>query len=197
MSILAEVLIYKMYKWSIACMLIALVFILAISYYSEGFDVAPAPVATQGQPVAASGLAAAAEVEESEAKMPVPDMPADDVANPANSASVIANEKQEQSKLIRDVRDMLHNNILSERALSTPIAKSDKPAEPVKEDTVTGFQTIESKPSIVDQKAAQINTLGSSLKQGFEYAMGCPKMPDMSQYIRKDQIPCWNCNVEY
>jgi hypothetical protein len=31
-----------------------------------------------------------------------------------------------------------------------------------------------------------------SLKQGASY---CPKCPDMSQYIRKDQIPCWNCTL--
>ena len=24
----------------------------------------------------------------------------------------------------------------------------------------------------------------------------CPKCPDMSKYIRKDQIPCWGCNLE-
>jgi hypothetical protein len=23
----------------------------------------------------------------------------------------------------------------------------------------------------------------------------CPPMPDMSLYIRKDQIPCWGCNL--
>lgn len=197
MCILTEVLIYKMYKWGITCMLIALVFILAFSYYSEGFDTVPAAVATNGLSVAPSGVIAAAEFDRSEPKMPTPDMPADDVANPENSASVVANEKQEQSKLIRDIRDMLHNNILSDRALSTPIAKSDKPAEPVKPDNVSGFQSIESKPSIVNENATQKNSLGSSLTQGIEYAMGCPKMPDMSQYIRKDQIPCWNCNVEY
>ena len=187
-----------MYKWGITCMLIVLLVILAFSYYSEGFDTTPAlPVSTQGQPVAPSGLAADAEVEGSELKMPTPDMPADDVANPANSASVVANEKQEQSKLIRDIRDMLHNNILSDRALSTPIAKSNKTVGPIKEDNVSGFHSIESVPSIINQKAIQTNALGSSLKQGIEYAMGCPKIPDMTQYIRKDQIPCWNCNVEY
>ena len=24
----------------------------------------------------------------------------------------------------------------------------------------------------------------------------CPKLPDMSQYIRKDSIPCWGCNLK-
>lgn len=25
----------------------------------------------------------------------------------------------------------------------------------------------------------------------------CPPVPDMSKYIRKDQIPCWGCSVDY
>ncbi len=25
----------------------------------------------------------------------------------------------------------------------------------------------------------------------------CPPVPDLSQYIRKDQIPCWGCSVDY
>ena len=25
----------------------------------------------------------------------------------------------------------------------------------------------------------------------------CPPVPDLTQYIRKDQIPCWGCSVDY
>jgi hypothetical protein len=25
----------------------------------------------------------------------------------------------------------------------------------------------------------------------------CPPVPDMSQYIKKDQIPCWGCSLDY
>ena len=32
-----------------------------------------------------------------------------------------------------------------------------------------------------------------SLQQGASY---CPKCPDMSEYIRKDQIPCWGCTLK-
>jgi hypothetical protein len=34
-----------------------------------------------------------------------------------------------------------------------------------------------------------------ALSQGKEYKKGCEH--DMSQYIRKDSIPCWNCNLDY
>ena len=36
-----------------------------------------------------------------------------------------------------------------------------------------------------------------SLAQGADWHKECPKMPDMTQYIRKDSIPCWGCTVEY
>jgi len=36
-----------------------------------------------------------------------------------------------------------------------------------------------------------------SLAQGADWRSACPKMPDMSQYIKKDAIPCWGCTVEY
>jgi len=35
----------------------------------------------------------------------------------------------------------------------------------------------------------------ASLSQGCEYKRACDH--DMSQYIRKDSIPCWKCNLDY
>ena len=35
----------------------------------------------------------------------------------------------------------------------------------------------------------------AALSQGKEYKKACDH--DMSQYIRKDSIPCWNCNLDY
>jgi len=40
-----------------------------------------------------------------------------------------------------------------------------------------------------------VATTTACLQQGSEMIQ--TSCPDMSQYIRKDQIPCWNCNVEY
>jgi hypothetical protein len=25
----------------------------------------------------------------------------------------------------------------------------------------------------------------------------CPPVPNMSQYIKKDEIPCWGCSLDY
>jgi hypothetical protein len=33
-------------------------------------------------------------------------------------------------------------------------------------------------------------------QQGYEYVQGRPSLqPDMSEYIRKDSIPCWGCSL--
>ena len=34
----------------------------------------------------------------------------------------------------------------------------------------------------------------NATSQGVDY--NCPKMPDMSKYIRKDSIPCWGCSID-
>lgn len=159
-----------MYKWGIGCMIILLVAVLAFQYYVlESFeDLPPAPAS--GMAVAADGLNAAAPEKVRnllKPELPLPDMPADDARNPEDSASGIANEKQKESKLIKDVMQMLKSEINSNRIVA-PMPNSD----------------LKQNPSPL-------------LQQGAEYVEGCPKMPDMSQYIRKDQIPCWNCNVDY
>lgn len=35
----------------------------------------------------------------------------------------------------------------------------------------------------------------NAISQGQEFAQAKPAIPDMSEYIRKDSIPCWNCSL--
>ena len=44
------------------------------------------------------------------------------------------------------------------------------------------------------------NRKGSAVPEGFADAVGesrhkCPVCPDMSKYIRLDEVPCWNCSL--
>jgi hypothetical protein len=53
--------------------------------------------------------------------------------------------------------------------------------------------------------------MSDSCAQGKEYEMSsykdttkkaaddksCPPMPNMSEYIKKDKIPCWGCSLDY
>lgn len=47
-------------------------------------------------------------------------------------------------------------------------------------------------PPAVNQTLSDVQ--GTSLMKA--KALTCPPMPDMSQYVRKDQIPCWGCNLK-
>jgi len=41
------------------------------------------------------------------------------------------------------------------------------------------------------------NRKGSAVPEGFanEPRHKCPVCPDMSKYIRLDEVPCWNCSL--
>ena len=207
-----------MYKWGILCMLTALVVILAIQYYMfgtyEGYTdnvipptgpVMAAPAA--GCPMAlpaidVSGIASAvvaalrgaipAPASGSLSAAPVidvsgitaavttlpPTMPADD-ASPETTAAIPAASKQEMSKMIRALQHTVRSEMRKGRM----------------EQLAGTAATAQATPSTL---------------QGVEYgnggsASGCPSTDsssaanpvDMSQYVRKDSIPCWNCALDY
>lgn len=170
-----------MYKWGILCMLTALVAILAIQYYMfEGFtDVPPAAPGTSapatGTPATAVDLSGAADLSGVTISMPADD------ATPETTAAIPAAWKQEWSKMIRDLQQVVRSEIkkgrMEQLAAAAPAAAAATP----------------------------------STLQGVEYAGGgcangiiqpsdgssATKPVDMSQYVRKDSIPCWNCNLDY
>ena len=47
----------------------------------------------------------------------------------------------------------------------------------------------------VDVLQRDLSTLNSSEKKQCPKCPKCPKSPDMSQYVRLDEVPCWNCTL--
>jgi len=83
---------------------------------------------------------------------------------------------------------------------STPAPLTTTPSTP---DTLSSYYNIlgtstnqPSQPPTV-LPSAPGNTISPSIAQGADWRSACPKMPDMSQYIKKDAIPCWGCTVNY
>ena len=97
---------------------------------------------------------------------------------------------QQKSKILRDIQNAVKNEILSQRQIQpiTPKEQMSKQLEKVQE------QTEQNIPSNSIQQGKEYNSCKScpSNPDG-----SCPPVPDMSQYIRKDQIPCWNCTLDY
>ena len=100
-------------------------------------------------------------------------------STPSGPSSSTASSKQKKSNLLRDIRDIVHNELMLERGMTSA------GAQPL-------FQT-----------ASQGSTLGQedvspALYQGQEMGQRpkwCPK--NMDDYIRKDSIPCYGCTLDY
>jgi len=86
---------------------------------------------------------------------------------------------QQKSDLLKDIQKVVRNEILANRN-TTPIVNDEATCQE-------------------DNECE--NTTATS--QGKEYSSRCHKdkscsqQPDMSQYIKKDSIPCWGCSLDY
>jgi hypothetical protein len=74
---------------------------------------------------------------------------------------------QKRTELLKDIQKIVKNEILNQRQTQPIIPGESRCTDP-------------------NSNPCPSNKDGS-----------CPSMPDMSQYIRKDAIPCWNCALDY
>ncbi len=90
---------------------------------------------------------------------------------------------QQRADLLRDIQKVVRNEILANR-LTTPLNEK----EHKKGDT---------------DSTAQGKEYEESCYKGTEYRCPknpdgtCPPVPDMTQYIKKDAIPCYGCSLDY
>jgi hypothetical protein len=90
---------------------------------------------------------------------------------------------QQKSELLKDIQKVVRNEILANRS-TTPLTK-DKYEN---EDTTSSRQGKEYEESCYKDSEYRCpkNPDGT-----------CPPVPDMSQYIKKDAIPCYGCSLDY
>jgi hypothetical protein len=89
----------------------------------------------------------------------------------------LALNTQERSKFLRDIQDIVRTEVLATKQITTANA------QPV-------LSSTGSTPIATGQIAEQQGREAVTARE-----KACPK--DMSQYIRKDSIPCWNCTLDY
>ena len=92
---------------------------------------------------------------------------------------------QQRSELLKDIQQVVKNDILANRQTEVVPVQSNI-------NQTNGMQQGQEF-NINKQKTVK-HTQEHIQKQSYE---GCPLVPDMSEYIRKDQIPCWNCTLDY
>ena len=87
---------------------------------------------------------------------------------------------QEQMSILKNIQELLKNQTLSAR-----ITEVSTPSGSVSAETSSTQQGKEYESSCYkDQMSHATNS-------------ACPATPDMAKYIKKDQIPCWGCNLDY
>jgi len=91
----------------------------------------------------------------------------------------IASNKQKKSNLLRDIRDIVHNELMAERGMTSA------GAQPL-------FQTVSQGSTLVQEDVSPALYQGQEMGQRPTW---CPK--NMDDYIRKDSIPCYGCTLDY
>ncbi len=90
---------------------------------------------------------------------------------------------QEKADLLKDIQKLVRNEVLAHRA-TTPIISGE--TEHKKTDSTAQGQDYESSCAKDTEYRCPKNPDGS-----------CPPIPDMTQYIKKDAIPCYGCSLDY
>ena len=113
----------------------------------------------------------------------------------ALSASVspqaaVAQEKQDQSKLLRDIQEVVHNEMLLTKQATTA---SSQPL-------LQGADADEAEDQDCSESTSKKTKLSAAEEQGREMGSAqrrrnCPN--DMNDYVKKDNIPCWGCTLDY
>lgn len=155
--------------YSVLFLLLVLVIVISVEVYraTEGF----ADIVVSKLP---SATATTTTTVPASTTVPAPTS-IDNVIPATSDLDALAHDKQERAKLLRDIQEAVRTELLADKKITTanaqPLIKN-------------GGET--SCPGLAQSSAEQ---------QGKEAITA--RAVDMSQYIRKDSIPCWNCTLDY
>ena len=91
---------------------------------------------------------------------------------------------QQRMELLKDIQKVVRNELISHRS-TDPIISGETRKSPASDATAQGKEYKKSCYKGADESCP-------SYPDG-----SCPPVPDMSQYIKKDAIPCWGCSLDY
>jgi len=90
----------------------------------------------------------------------------------------------ERSELLKDIQKLVKNEVLANRS-TKPIISGETRKSQDTDSTAQGKEYEESCYKETEYRCPK-NPDGS-----------CPPVPDMTQYIKKDEIPCYGCSLDY
>lgn len=100
-----------------------------------------------------------------------------------SSSGYDAMTKNQRASLLRDIQKVVRNELISKRSLEHV---KDKEHDDNDDDD------FDSTAQGRDYKKNSFKT-----EEGCSTETKCDPLVDMTKYIRKDQIPCWGCNIDY
>ncbi len=92
---------------------------------------------------------------------------------------------QQRAELLKDIQKVVRNEVLASRS-TTPVINDNKASTTSNTDSTAQGQEYEGNCYKDTEYRCPKNPDGT-----------CPPVPDMSQYIKKDAIPCWGCSLDY
>jgi hypothetical protein len=90
----------------------------------------------------------------------------------------------ERAELLKDIQKLVKNEVLANRS-TKPIISGETRKSQDTDSTAQGKEYEESCYKDTEYRCPK-NPDGS-----------CPPVPDMTQYIKKDEIPCYGCSLDY
>jgi hypothetical protein len=101
---------------------------------------------------------------------------------PVTSTAYDAMSLKQKSDLLKEVQTLVRNELLTNRQLKHPNSSCEEEEEYAECDS-----------SYANRQGKEFNHHSNKPSEESH----CPPPPDLSNYIRKDQIPCWGCSVDY
>lgn len=193
-------------KLTLGALVVLLVIVIATSYFvnREGFeDITNSSVSLSKAVNTVSPSASASASVSASPQMPsaptavpaVPVAPSADSTTPQrhdvvpevklSGAGYDAMDLHQKMDLLRDIQQAVRNEILVGRN-TKPIISGETRKAPSDTDATAQGQEYENNCYKDTEYRCPKNPDGS-----------CPPVPDMSEYIRKDAIPCWGCSLDY
>ena len=114
-----------------------------------------------------------------------------------SSTQSIASSKASDSTILQNIDKIVRNELLSQKGMTTGAQMAFLGEKKRKNRRNTEDEYEEE--VIEEEDTSNDSNDSPSNYQGKEFTRDCPKnrgKPDMSEYVRKDSIPCWGCNIE-
>lgn len=99
---------------------------------------------------------------------------------------------KQKSDLLSNIQKMFRNELLANRSTDASVKDTTSSSFSHSSSTQQGNEFNEASQKCDDSSSDEDSYRCPKNPDG-----SCPPVPDMTQYIKKDAIPCWGCSVDY